>query len=236
MLEISDLAVSYDSVKAVQGVSLTVTDKECIALVGGNGAGKSTTLKAICGLVQSTSGNITLNGVHLATIPPPKRVELGIVYVPEGRRVFPEMTVFENLEIGAFCQRARAVKDESLEMVFSLFPQLKVRARQRGSTLSGGEQQMLAIGRGLMARPNLLMLDEPSLGLAPVIVDEVYNNLKEIKKRDVAILLVEEDIFRAFSLADRAYVLENGKVVLDGKRKDLLNNDYVKAAYMGSGC
>lgn len=233
MLRISDLDVAYDAVQALHGVSLQVRPGECVALVGANGAGKSTTLKAICGLISPKSGTIELNGSMIAAVPAHKRPELGIAYVPEGRRVFPEMTVLENLEVGAYNRRARSSRDKTLDGVFRLFPRLKERAHQMAGTLSGGEQQMLAIGRGLMSQPTLLMLDEPSLGLAPVVVEETYHKLSEIHKQGVSILLVEENIFRALSLADRGYVLENGKVVLEGSADELLNNEHVRQAYMG---
>lgn len=233
MLRISGLDVAYDAVQALHGVSLQVKRGECVALVGANGAGKSTTLKAICGLVVPRRGAIEFNGNMIAEVPAHKRPELGIAYVPEGRRVFPEMTVMENLEVGAYNHRARKRRDKTLDSVFRLFPKLKERAHQIAGTLSGGEQQMLAIGRGLMSEPALLMLDEPSLGLAPVVVDEMYHKLSEIHKQGVSVLLVEENIFRALSLADRGYVLENGRVVLEGSAEGLLNDEHVRQAYMG---
>lgn len=234
MLKITSLCASYDSVKAIDDVSLRIEKGECVALVGGNGSGKSTILKSICGLIRPESGCIEIEGINVDNISPSKRVSAGIVYVPEGRRVFPEMSVMENLEIGAYSPEARKLKNESIELVFSLFPKLKIRSAQRGSTLSGGEQQMLAIGRGMMSRPKLLMLDEPSLGLAPVIVDEVYENLSQIHKNGVSILIVEENIYRAFSVAGRGYVLENGKVALVGEGQELLNNPEIIEAYMGT--
>lgn len=234
MLQATNISVCYDSVKAVQGISFRLGENECVALVGSNGSGKTSSLKAICGLVPLTEGEILLNGQNLALTKTHRRVEHGIVYVPEGRRVFAQMSVLENLEISAYNPNARKLKDESLKMVFDLFPQLKKREKQTAGTMSGGEQQMLAIGRGLMARPSILMLDEPSLGLAPVIVDEVYDKLHEIRSTGVSILLIEEDVFRAFSVATRGYVLENGHIVLEGEARDLLENDYMKQAYMGS--
>jgi len=234
MLQVTNISVCYDSVKAVQDISFYLGENECVALVGSNGAGKTSALKAICGLVSLAQGKILLKGENLSPIHPCNRVEHGIVYVPEGRRVFAKMSVLENLEISAYNRHARTLKDETLEMVYGLFPRLRQREKQMAGTLSGGEQQMLAIGRGLMSRPSVLMLDEPSLGLAPVIVDEVYEKLQEIRHTGVSILLVEEDIFRAFSVATRGYVLENGQIVLDGNAGDLLKNEYVKQAYMGS--
>lgn len=234
MLSVSNISIFYDSIQAVHEASFSMQEKECIALVGGNGAGKTSTLKAICGLVQPASGGISFFDKDVMAVPAHRRASMGISYVPEGRRVFPAMSVQENLEIGAFIPSARKNVAQLMEMVYDVFPKLKERRKQQGGTLSGGEQQMLAIGRGLMSGSSLLMLDEPSLGLAPKIVDELYDALRLIVKSGTkSILLVEEDIYRAFSLASRGYVFENGRIVLEGSKDDLLSNEYVKRAYIG---
>ncbi len=233
MLRICDLSVSYDVVEVLRGVSMEVKAKECVALVGANGSGKSTILKAVSGLIKKNKGSISFEGREISHLEAYKRVDLGIVQVPEGRRVFPEMSVLDNLLVGAYNKKARKKTKENLDFVFQLFPRLFERKHQVGNTLSGGEQQMLAIGRALLEEPKLLMLDEPSLGLAPVIVDEVYQTLGTIYERGVSILLVEENIYRAFSVATRGYVLENGNIVLSGSRTDLLSTPFVKESYMG---
>ena len=232
MLRICDLSVSYDVVEVLRGVSMEVKAKECVALVGANGSGKSTILKAVSGLIKKNKGSISFEGREISHLEAYKRVDLGIVQVPEGRRVFPEMSVLDNLLVGAYNKKARKKTKENLDFVFQLFPRLFERKHQVGNTLSGGEQQMLAIGRALLEEPKLLMLDEPSLGLAPVIVDEVYQTLGTIYERGVSILLVEENIYRAFSVATRGYVLENGNIVLSGSRTDLLSTPFVKESYM----
>ncbi len=233
MLRICDLSVSYDVVEVLRGVSMEVKAKECVALVCANGSGKSTILKAVSGLIKKNKGSISFEGREISHLEAYKRVDLGIVQVPEGRRVFPEMSVLDNLLVGAYNKKARKKTKENLDFVFQLFPRLFERKHQVGNTLSGGEQQMLAIGRALLEEPKLLMLDEPSLGLAPVIVDEVYQTLGTIYERGVSILLVEENIYRAFSVATRGYVLENGNIVLSGSRTDLLSTPFVKESYMG---
>ena len=233
MLRICDLSVSYDVVEVLRGVSMEVKAKECVALVGANGSGKSTILKAVSGLIKKNKGSISFEGREISHLEAYKRVDLGIVQVPEGRRVFPEMSVLDNLLVGAYNKKARKKTKENLDFVFQLFPRLFERKHQVGNTLSGGEQQMLAISSALLEEPKLLMLDEPSLGLAPVIVDEVYQTLGTIYERGVSILLVEENIYRAFSVATRGYVLENGNIVLSGSRTDLLSTPFVKESYMG---
>src|SRR3712207_800509 len=202
-------------------------------MVGANGAGKSTTLKCISGLVRPASGRIRFDGQDLAGWPPYRIAELGITHVPEGRRVFPDLTVRENLNRGGCVLRAKAERARTMEQVFELFPRLRERAAQRAGTLSGGEQQMLAIGRGLMLRPKLIMLDEPSLGLAPIMVEAAYEGIEAIHQQGVAILLVEQNLQLALSFADRGYVLENGRVVLEGPAGDLLENPTIKASYLG---
>ena len=233
MLSLSGVSASYGSVPAVGDVNIEVGEGEAVGLLGANGAGKSTTLRAISGLVRLTSGTITFLGTNIASLPPYKVAELGIAHVPEGRQVFPEMTVQENLEIGAYVPRAKAERSRTLELVFSIFPVLAERRRQLAGTMSGGEQQMLAVGRGLMLKPRLLMLDEPSLGLAPVMTDVTFQKIQEIHSMGTAILLVEQNVSRALSLVQRAYVLESGKVIMHGSSAELANNKQVQAAYLG---
>jgi branched-chain amino acid transport system ATP-binding protein len=233
VLSLSGVTASYGSVPAVGNVSIEVGEGEAVGLLGANGAGKSTTLRAISGLVRLTSGSISFLGTNIAALPPYKITELGIAHVPEGRQVFPEMTVQENLEIGAYVPSAKAERSRSLDLVFGIFPVLAERRRQLAGTMSGGEQQMLAVGRGLMLKPRLLMLDEPSLGLAPVITDVTFAKIQEIHAMGTAILLVEQNVSRALTLVQRAYVLESGKVIMHGTSAELANNKQVQAAYLG---
>jgi branched-chain amino acid transport system ATP-binding protein len=233
MLALSRVCASYGSVPAVADISIEVGEGEAVGLLGANGAGKSTTLRAISGLVRLTSGTISFSGTDIASLPPYKVTELGIAHVPEGRQVFPEMTVQENLEIGAYAPRAKASRSSTLELVFSIFPVLAERRKQLAGTMSGGEQQMLAVGRGLMLKPRLLMLDEPSLGLAPVMTDVTFQKIQEIHALGTAILLVEQNVSRALTLVQRAYVLESGKVIMHGSSTELANNKQVQAAYLG---
>jgi len=233
VLALSSVSASYGSVPAVGDVSIEVGEGEAVGLLGANGAGKSTTLRAISGLVRLTSGTITFLGTDIASLPPYKIPALGIAHVPEGRQVFPEMTVQENLEIGAYVPRAKADRRRTLELVFSIFPVLAERRRQLAGTMSGGEQQMLAVGRGLMLKPRLIMLDEPSLGLAPVMTDITFQKIQEIHAMGTAILLVEQNVARALTLVQRAYVLESGKVIMHGPSAELANNKQVQAAYLG---
>jgi len=227
------VSASYGSVPAVGSVSIDVGEGEAVGLLGANGAGKSTTLRAISGLVRLTSGTITFMGTDITAMRPYKVTDLGIAHVPEGRQVFPEMTVQENLEIGAYVPRAKAERGRTLELVFSIFPVLAERRKQLAGTMSGGEQQMLAVGRGLMLKPRLLMLDEPSLGLAPVMTDVTFQKIQEIHAMGTAILLVEQNVSRALTLVQRAYVLESGKVIMHGTSAELANNKQVQAAYLG---
>ena len=220
-------------VEVLRGVSIEVGEGEAVGLLGANGAGKSTTLRAISGLVRLTSGTISFLGTNIATLPPYKITELGIAHVPEGRQVFPEMTVQENLEIGAYVPRAKVERRQSLDLVFGIFPVLAERRKQLAGTMSGGEQQMLAVGRGLMLKPRLLMLDEPSLGLAPVVTDTTFEKIREIHAMGTAILLVEQNVSRALGLVQRAYVLESGNVIMHGSSAELANNKQVQAAYLG---
>ena len=233
MLEIKGVSAAYGAVPAISQVTIEVKAGEAVGLLGANGAGKSTTLRAISGLVRLTSGIISFDGIDLASLPPHKIPELGIAHVPEGRQVFPEMSVQENLEIGAFVPRAKAERAKTMEFVYEIFPRLAERKRQLAGTMSGGEQQMLAVGRGLMLKPKLLMLDEPSLGLAPVMTDVTFEKIAEISKMGTAILLVEQNVSRALSLVDRAYVLESGRVTMQGKSDELANSKQVQAAYLG---
>ena len=233
MIDLSNVSASYGAVPAIAGVTIRVGQGEAVGLLGANGAGKSTTLRAISGLVKLTGGSVTFMGQDLASLPPYKIAELGIAHVPEGRQVFPEMTVNENLEVGSYTSRAKADRKESLELVYSIFPRLAERRTQLAGTMSGGEQQMLAVGRGLMLKPRLLMLDEPSLGLAPVTCDVTFEKIAEIHKMGTAILLVEQNVSRALALVERAYVLEGGKVVMDGSSSFLANNREVQVAYLG---
>jgi branched-chain amino acid transport system ATP-binding protein len=233
VLSLSGVSASYGSVPAVGDVNIEVGEGEAVGLLGANGAGKSTTLRAISGLVRLTSGTITFLGTNIASLPPYKVAELGIAHVPEGRQVFPEMTVQENLEIGAYVPRAKVERSRTLELVFSIFPVLAERRKQLAGTMSGGEQQMLAVGRGLMLKPRLLMLDEPSLGLAPVMTDITFQKIQEIHSMGTAILLVEQNVSRALSLVQRAYVLDSGKVIMHGTSAELANNKQVQAAYLG---
>ena len=227
------MSASYGSVPAIGDISIDVGEGEAVGLLGANGAGKSTTLRAISGLMRLTAGTITFLGTNIAALPPYKVAELGIAHVPEGRQVFPEMTVQENLEIGAYVPRAKADRGRTLDLVFSIFPVLAERRRQLAGTMSGGEQQMLAVGRGLMLKPRLLMLDEPSLGLAPVMTDITFQKIQEIHAMGTAILLVEQNVARALTLVQRAYVLESGKIIMRGTSADLANNKQVQAAYLG---
>ena len=233
MLELKGVSAAYGSVPAISRVSININAGEAVGLLGANGAGKSTTLRVISGLVGSSSGSITFDGIDVAALPPHKIPELGIAHVPEGRQVFPEMTVQENLQIGAFVPKAKAERTRTMELVYAIFPRLAERKKQLAGTMSGGEQQMLAVGRGLMLKPRLLMLDEPSLGLAPVMTDVTFEKIAEIHKMGTAILLVEQNVSRALSLVDRAYVLESGRVIMHGKSDELANNKQVQAAYLG---
>jgi len=233
MLEIRGLDAGYGDLKVLWDVTLDVREKEVTAVLGPNGAGKTTLLKTISGLIKPNSGEIRFLGKEINKLKSFERVRQGIVQIPEGRQLFPQLTVVENLELGAYTKNARKRLKESLENVFQLFPILKERRNQSASTLSGGEQQMLAIGRGLMATPVLLMLDEPSLGLAPKLVLSLFDTIKEINRSGITLLLVEQNVASALSIADQAYVLENGRVIMKGKGAELLNDPYVKKAYVG---
>jgi branched-chain amino acid transport system ATP-binding protein len=235
-LEIKDLRVHYGKIEAIKGVSVVVNQGEIVTLIGANGAGKTTILKTISGLRPVSSGSITLDGEDINKIPAHKRVDLGISQVPEGRGIFPGMTVLENLEMGKFNRKDRKSEmDQDLDRVYTLFPRLKERVSQAGGTLSGGEQQMLAMGRALMARPKVLLLDEPSMGLAPQMIANIFRIITEINKQGVTILLVEQNAQQALQRAHRAYILETGNVTKEAKAADLLNDPAVREAYLGTG-
>lgn len=232
MLSVSDLAVSYGAIKAVKGISFDIDEGEIVTLIGANGAGKSTTLNTIAGLIKPDSGSIKFSGEELVGIKPHKIVERGLALCPEGRRVFTHMTVAENLDMGGYT-RTDAENKETLELVYEHFPRLKERMNQVAGTLSGGEQQMLAMGRALMSRPQLLMLDEPSMGLAPILVQEIFDIVKELNEQGTTILLVEQNASMALSIADRGYVLETGTITKTGTGQELLHDDDVRKAYLG---
>ena len=232
ILKVEDINVYYGSIHAVKGVSFEVNEGEIVTLIGANGAGKSTTLNTISGLLHSKTGSITFMDAHLSKFPCHKIVSKGLAMVPEGRRIFLQMTVQENLEMGAFTQ-GKAGIDADLDHVFSLFPRLEERRRQVAGTLSGGEQQMLAMGRALMSHPKLLMLDEPSMGLAPILVEQIFDIIKELHKAGTTILLVEQNAQAALSVADRGYVLETGRIVTSGTGHELLESPAIKKAYLG---
>ena len=235
-LEIKDLRVHYGKIEAIKGISVVVNEGEIVTLIGANGAGKTTTLKTISGLRPVSSGSIVFDGEDISKLPAHERVKRGISQAPVGRGIFPGMTVLENLEMGKYhLKMKRAEIEEDLENVYHLFPRLKERVSQAGGTLSGGEQQMLAIGRALMARPKVLLLDEPSMGLAPQMIANIFRIITEINKQGVTILLVEQNAQQALSRAHRAYVLEIGKITKEANAKDLLNDPHVKSAYLGTG-
>ncbi len=233
MLKLTKVNTHYGDVQALRNVSFEIKEKEIVSIIGSNGSGKSTTLNTISGVLRCSSGTIEFLGKRIDHLPPHQIVDEGIVQIPEGRLLFPYMTVLENLELGSFSSKARKAKEENLKAVFSLFPVLEERMNQLGGTLSGGEQQMLAIARGLMALPKMLMLDEPSLGLAPLLVRQVFETVKTINSQGITVLLVEQNVFHSLSTSTRGYVLENGSVVLEGGGKELLNNPQVREAYLG---
>ena len=234
MLEVKDLVVSYGAIKALKGISFHIKPGEIVTLIGANGAGKTTTLRTISGLLHAQEGHIFFMGDEITNRPPYKIVQMGITHAPEGRRVFPDLTVRENLELGAWTLKDKKLKKDKIESVFELFPRLKERQKQSAGTLSGGEQQMLAVGRALMAEAQLVLLDEPSMGLAPMLVEEIFNVLKRINEEGKTILLVEQNAEMALQLANYAYVLEVGNITMEGNAKDLLKDPKVKAAYLGA--
>ena len=234
LLEVRNLDFAYGDVQVLRGVSLTLSAGEIVTLVGSNGAGKSTTLRNISRLARPRAGSIVFDGHDLTRLNSHQVVELGIVQVPEGRRVFPEMTVLENLRMGSYIKTARADREQNLEKGLTLFPRLRERIGQLAGTLSGGEQQMLAIARGLMAKPRLLLLDEPSLGLSPLLVRTIFDTIVRINAEGISVLLIEQNVYQSLRIAARGYVLETGKIALSGTGRDLLNNDQVKAAFLGA--
>ena len=233
MLEVRDLEVNYGSINAIKKISFDVNEGEVIALIGANGAGKTTTLHTITGLLKARSGSVMFEGKELLKTPPHKIVEMGMAHVPEGRRIFQQLTVYKNLTLGAFTRKDKGAIDETLKMVYSKFPRLEERKKQVAGTLSGGEQQMLAMGRALMSKPKIVLMDEPSMGLSPLFVAEVFKIIEEIRAGGTTVLLVEQNAKKALEIADRAYVLETGKIVLSGDAKELMNDDSVKKAYLG---
>lgn len=234
VLKVENLNVHYGAIHAIKGVDFEVNEGEIITLIGSNGAGKTTILQTLSGLLQPTDGSIIYNGEDLVSVDAFKIPGLGMAQVPEGRRVFSTMSVLENLQMGAYSRHSKDDYSKDLERVFQSFPRLKERISQSAGTLSGGEQQMLAMGRALMSRPSILLLDEPSMGLAPILVDEIFNIIEEINKQGTTVLLVEQNANRALHIADRAYVLETGKIIASGNAKDLLNDDKVKEAYLSA--
>ncbi len=233
MLEIKDLEVYYGMIQAIKGVSFEVNEGEVIALIGANGAGKTTILHTITGLLEPKKGTVIFNGYDITKVPAHKIVSMGMAHVPEGRRVFANLTVYQNLKMGAYTRKDKQEIEETLETVYKRFPRLEERHNQLAGTLSGGEQQMLAMGRALMSHPRILLMDEPSMGLSPIFVNEIFDIIKEVSASGTTVLLVEQNAKKALSISDRGYVLETGNIVLEGKSKDLLNNDSIKKAYLG---
>lgn len=234
MLQIKNLSVSYGAIEAVKNISLTVNDGEIVSLIGANGAGKTTTLHTITGLTPAVSGEVLFNGVDLLKTPNNKIVTLGMAHIPEGRHVFTRMSVQENLEMGAFSLKDRSHMVDDLAMVFDMFPRLKERRNQKAGTLSGGEQQMLAMGRALMSHPNTILMDEPSMGLSPKLVKEIFAIIRKLHDQGITVLLVEQNANMALSIADRAYVLETGRITMEGDAKELMDNEQVRKAYLGA--
>lgn len=233
MLQVKDLQVNYGVINAIKGVSFSVEKGEIIALIGSNGAGKTTILHTITGLVPAKSGSIMFEGLELTKTPAHKIVKMGMAHVPEGRRIFQELSVYENLMLGAFTLSDKKVIEKNLEYVYAHFPRLEERKKQIAGTLSGGEQQMLAMGRALMSNPKIILMDEPSMGLSPILVSEIFEIIREVSEDGTTILLVEQNAKKALSIADRAYVLETGKIALSGDAKELMNNEEIKKAYLG---
>lgn len=233
MLKVTDLTVHYGAIQALRGISFDVNEGEIITLIGSNGAGKTTTLHSVSNIIKKTSGKVEFLGNDITNVSADNIVKTGLIQVPEGRRVFANMSVKENLEMGAYTRKDKAGIKTDMEKVYELFPRLKERIKQLSGTLSGGEQQMLAMGRALMSNPKLLLLDEPSMGLAPILVDEIFSIIQEINKTGTTILLVEQNAYKALSIADRAYILETGTIIKSGKASDLINDDTVKSAYLG---
>ena len=233
MLEVKDLEVYYGVIQAIKGISFHVDKGEVIALIGANGAGKTTTLHTVTGLISPKNGHVLFEGKDITKVPAHKIVSMGMAHVPEGRRVFAELSVYENLKMGAYTRKDKNEIEESLKNVYKRFPRLEERKNQMAGTLSGGEQQMLAMGRALMSIPKIILMDEPSMGLSPIMVNEIFDIIRSVSESGTTVLLVEQNAKKALSIADRAYVLETGKIVLEGKAKDLLEDDSIKKAYLG---
>ena len=233
MLKVTDLQVYYGVIQAIKGLSFEVNEGEVIALIGANGAGKTTILHTVTGLVEAKNGTVEFEGRDITKMPGHKIVSLGMAHVPEGRRVFSDLTVLENLKLGAYTRKDKNEIEETLKMVYKRFPRLEERKNQMAGTLSGGEQQMLAMGRALMSHPKIILMDEPSMGLSPIFVNEIFDIIKEVSASGTTVLLVEQNAKKALSIADRAYVLETGKIVLEGKADELMNDESVKKAYLG---
>ena len=233
LLEVQDIQVYYGMIQALKGVSFSVNEGEVIALIGANGAGKTTTLHTVTGLLRAKSGHIIYDGQDITKVPPHKIVTMGMAHVPEGRRVFANMTVLQNLKMGAFTRSDKNEIDATIEKVYKRFPRLKERQNQTAGTLSGGEQQMLAMGRALMSQPKIILMDEPSMGLSPIFVDEIFKIIQQVSAAGTTVLLVEQNAKKALAIADRAYVLETGKIALSGDAKELMNNESIKKAYLG---
>lgn len=233
MLEVKDLEVNYGMIKAIKGISFEVNEGEVISLIGANGAGKTTILHAVSGLLGKTAGSVTFEGQDITKVPAHKIVSLGMAHVPEGRRVFAQLSVYENLKLGAYTRKDKKEMEDTLNMVYERFPRLKERKNQLAGTLSGGEQQMLAMGRALMSHPKMILMDEPSMGLSPIFVEEIFSIIRDISASGTTVLLVEQNAKKALSIADRAYVLETGNITLSGDAKKLMNDESVKKAYLG---
>ena len=233
MLEVKDLHVYYGVIHALKGISFEVNQGEVIALIGANGAGKTTTLQTLTGILAAKQGSIVFEGRDISKVPAHKIVQMGIAHVPEGRRVFSQLSVYDNLKMGAYTRKDKTEIEESLSTVYRRFPRLEERKNQRAGTLSGGEQQMLAMGRALMSRPRLIVMDEPSMGLSPIFVNEIFDIIKVVSESGTTVLLVEQNAKKALSIADRAYVLETGKITMDGRAEDLLHDEAVQKAYLG---
>ncbi|MCR5215753.1 MAG: ABC transporter ATP-binding protein [Lachnospiraceae bacterium] len=233
MLEVKDIEVYYGMIQAIKGISLEVNEGEIIALIGANGAGKTTSLHTISGLLTPKKGSIMFNGVDITKVPAHKIVSMGMAHVPEGRRVFAELSVYQNLKMGAYTRKDKKEIEDTLAMVYDHFPRLKERRNQLAGTLSGGEQQMLAMGRALMSQPKIVLMDEPSMGLSPIFVNEIFDIIEQIASEGKTVLLVEQNAKKALSIADRAYVLETGSITMEGKASELLNDDSIKKAYLG---
>lgn len=233
LLKVENLQVNYGVIPALKGINFTVNQGEVVALIGANGAGKTTTLHTVTGLVEKKGGTVTFDGKDITNVPAHKLVKLGIAHVPEGRRVFPELTVYQNLLLGAYTRKDSKEKQDTLAEIYERFPRLKERLNQFAGTLSGGEQQMLAMGRALMSKPKMILMDEPSMGLSPIFVNEIFDIIESVSKAGTTVLLVEQNANKALAIADRAYVLETGAITMEGKASDLLNDDRIRKAYLG---